>query len=398
MFCSFEKKSLMRFTAIFLLTFIFSFSFAGDYKQAVREEIFKQFGNAANEESILLDYNYFVVMHGDTFVVPVGYHYVFEVKHGKIKRLDKSTFHGGNFGRYLFTWKNTIYALGGYGFFNTNNNLEYFNAKLEGWAVDKTEGTKPNYILGVAFKLGTKIISFNNFKSGNLIEKDILDSAIYILDLKTKKWSKKVLNQNARLQGKVIYTNDFVVSIGELESILVSRKNMKFVRVKNEALGLDLIHNTLKEVQNNTLILHSFVNHRKSPLEVKIDLETIWKDQPKEHLIVSGIAKRCIHISFWAYLVIIGLISFAVVYFFRRNKSSKLVADYNELELKLLGKNSLLNTEELDELLGIEHMDVDSKKFKRNRMINEMNQRHPDFITRIKDDTDKRRFLYQIKK
>ena len=74
------------------------------------------------------------------------------------------------------------------------------------------------------------------------------------------------------------------------------------------------------------------------------------------------------------------------------------MADYNELELKLLGKNSLLNTEELDELLGIEHMDVDSKKFKRNRMINEMNQRHPDFITRIKDDTDKRRFLYQIKK
>lgn len=388
----------MRFTVIFLLIFIFSFSFAGDYKQAVREEISKQFGNAANEESILLDYNHFVVMHADTFVVPVGYHYVFEVKHGKIKRLDKSTFHGGNFGRYLFTWKNTIYALGGYGFFNTNNNLEYFHAKLEGWAVDKTEGTKPNYILGIAFKLGNKIISFNNFKSGNLIEKDILDSAIYILDLKTKKWSKKPLNQNACIQGRVFYTNDFVISIGELESILVSRKNMKFVRVKNEALGLDLIHNTLKEVQNNTLLLHSFVNHRKSPLEVKINLETIWKDHPKDHLIVSGIAKRGIHISFWTYLVIIGLISFAVVYFFRRNKSSKLVADYNELELKLLGKNSLLNTEELDELLGIEHMDVDSKKFKRNRMINEMNQRHPDFITRIKDDTDKRRFLYQIKK
>jgi hypothetical protein len=388
----------MRFTAIFLFTFILSFSFAADYKQAVREEISKQFGNAANEESILLDYNHFVVMHGDTFVVPIGYHYVFKVKRGEIKRLDKSTFHGGNFGRYLFSWKNTIYALGGYGFFNTNNNLSYFNAKLEGWAVDKTEGTKPKYILGIAFKLGSKIISFNNFKSGNLIEKDILDSAIYILDLKTKKWSKKALNQNACIQGRVFYTNDYVISIGELESILVSRKNMKFVRVKNEALGLDLIHNTLQEVHNNTLLLHSFVNHRKSPLEVKIDVETIWKDQPKEHLIVPGIAKRGIHISGWVYFVLIGLISFVIFHFMRRNKSSKLVAEYNELELKLLGENRLLNTEELDELLGIEHMDVDSKKFKRNRMINEMNQRHADFITRIKDDTDKRRFLYQIKK
>lgn len=388
----------MRFTAIFLLIFIFSFSFAGDYKQAVREEISKQFGNAANEESILLDYNHFVVMHGDTFVVPNGYHYVFKVDDGKVNRLDQSTFHGGNFGRFLFSWNKTIYALGGYGFFNTNNNLEYFNAKLEGWAVDKTEGAKPKYILGVAYKLGPKIISFNNFKSGNLIEKDILDSAIYILDLKTKKWSKKALNQNACIQGRVFYTNDFVISIGELESILVSRKNMKFTRVKNEVLGLDLIHNTLKEVQNNTLLLHSFVNHRKSPLEVKINLETIWKDQPKEHLIVPGIAKRGIHISLWAYLVLIGLISFTVVYFFRRNKLSKLCVDYNELELRLLGENRLLNTEELDEILGIEHMDVDSKKFKRNRMINEMNQRHAAFITRIKDDTDKRRFLYQIKK
>jgi hypothetical protein len=42
-------------------------------------------------------------------------------------------------------------------------------------------------------------------------------------------------------------------------------------------------------------------------------------------------------------------------------------------------------------------MDPESKKFKRNRLINDMNQRHPDFITREKDETDKRRYLYQIK-
>ena len=73
------------------------------------------------------------------------------------------------------------------------------------------------------------------------------------------------------------------------------------------------------------------------------------------------------------------------------------MVDYNALEQKLISEKRMLNTEELDALFGIEHMDVDSKKFKRNRMINEMNQRHPDFITRQKDDTDKRRFLYQIK-
>jgi hypothetical protein len=87
-----------------------------------------------------------------------------------------------------------------------------------------------------------------------------------------------------------------------------------------------------------------------------------------------------------------------ISYFFKKPNSQGEQKAYNELEQKLIAMNRILNTEELDELLGIEHMDVDSKKFKRNRMINEMNQRHPDFIIRIKDDTDKRRYLYQVNK
>lgn len=388
----------MRFVAIFLLIFIFSFSFAADYKQIVREEISTHFGNAANEETILLDYNHFVTIKGDTFVVPNGYHYVFKLKDGKPIRKDKSIFHGGNFGRYLFSWNNQIYALGGYGFFNTNNNLEYFNPKLEGWAVEKTNGDVPPFLLGISYLRDGKIISFNNFKSGNLVEKDVLDSSLYILDLKTKKWTKKVLNKSVCFHGKVVYAQHYIAYLGEIESFIIDRETLKFVKFNNEKFGIDFIHNEITAVEFDQILFNSYENHRKLPLKLKLDLKKIWLNHPKEDLILPGNFKRVIHISFWIYLVIIGLISFSVVYFFMRNKSSKLVADYNELELKLLGENRLLNTEELDELLGIEHMDVDSKKFKRNRMINEMNQRHPDFITRIKDDTDKRRFLYQIKK
>ena len=93
-----------------------------------------------------------------------------------------------------------------------------------------------------------------------------------------------------------------------------------------------------------------------------------------------------------------SIVIFGMVYFFKKSKTQGEHKEYNELEQKLISMNRILNTEELDELLGIEHMDIDSKKFKRNRMINEMNQRHSDFIIRIKDDTDKRRYLYQVNK
>ena len=118
MFVVLTKIFRMRFFfLLFLLCSTTVYSF--DYKKAIRTELSKQFGNAANEQSILFGYNHFVQIKGDTFVVPNGYHYVFQLKKGAIQRIDESTFHGGNFGRFLFTWNNTIYALGGYGFFNT---------------------------------------------------------------------------------------------------------------------------------------------------------------------------------------------------------------------------------------------------------------------------------------
>lgn len=395
-----RKKFLMRFTAIFLLTFIFSFSFARDYKQAVREEIAKQFGNAANEESILLGYNHFVVIKGDTFVVPNGYHYVFKVDDGKVTRLDQSTFHGGNFGRFLFSWNKTIYALGGYGFFNTNNNLEYFNEKLKGWSVEKTKGELPSYIHGISYQYGGKIVSFNNFKSGNAVDEDIIDSSIYSLDLKSKQWIKKEVNKNACLKGQIFYFKDYVICVGDVYSIMAKKEHLNFIKFKNNAFGLDLIHNLIGDIEQNKLILLTTDNHKKVPLKVILNLDSLWSKYPKQKLIVSKTDRTTSSNGIvLGYLFVGGLILSIVIYVYRKKtaRNSK-VKEYNGLELKLIAENRTLNTEELDELLGIEHMDAESKKFKRNRMINEMNQRHSDFITRIKDDTDKRRYLYQIKK
>ena len=84
MFVALTKIFRMRFFfLLYLLSTTTLYSF--DYKKEIRTELSKQFGNAANEQSILFDYNHFVQIKGDTFVVPNGYHYVYQLKNGAIQ-------------------------------------------------------------------------------------------------------------------------------------------------------------------------------------------------------------------------------------------------------------------------------------------------------------------------
>ena len=56
---------------------------------------------------------------------------VYHLKNGQAIRKDHSPYHGHNFRRNLIVYKNDIYLLGGYGFFETNNNLEKFSFKTK---------------------------------------------------------------------------------------------------------------------------------------------------------------------------------------------------------------------------------------------------------------------------
>jgi len=386
----------MRFFFLLFLvcsTTVYSF----DYKKAVRTELSKQFGNAANEQSILFDYNHFVQIKEDTFVVPNGYHYVFQLKNGTIQRMDESTFHGGNFGRFLFTWNNTIYALGGYGFFNTNNNLAFFNAKLKGWMVEKTTGNKPPFIYGVSYQLGNKIISFNNYKIGNNIDTDVLDSNLYVLDLKHKQWIKKQLNPKVCFVGRVFYLKDYVLTVGNNHSVLVHRKELQFVFVDNEKVGLNVKYDQINQISGNTMGILSYGNHRKEALQVLISMDELWTKSPKQALIVAtNLPKHSSSYGAWMFLIISVLLVVISIYFFRKKKTKKVALDYNVLELRLINANKILNTDEMDEIFEITHLELDARKLKRSRMIEEINSRFPNFIIREKDNTDKRKFVYRI--
>ena len=391
-----KKISLIQ--AIIVITSSQSI-YAFGYKDEVCKIISRQYGNAANEPSIMMGYNHLAIIKKDTFIVPNGYHYVFKLKNGIPHRQDQSTFHGSNFGRFLFTWNNTIYALGGYGFFNTNNNLEYYNQKLKGWAVEKTLGDKPNHILGVTYKCNNEIISFNNIKSGNSIDNDLLDSNLYILDLTKMRWSRFLLNQKACQVGRIFYLKDFAISIGNLRTVIVNTKLKSFAFLENEKFGLDIIHNNIVKIEKNSVFINTFSNHKKEPLNFELNIEKIWIGLQKYSL---QIEKKSEKKSNKLAYIIVGFLSAILLIFFRlriRKKTKTLANNKHELsdiEKRLINSKEILNTDELDEIFGISHLDIDAKKLKRSRMIDDINSRFPELIIREKDKNDKRKYVYHI--
>ena len=390
-------QRIICFVVGFTLFFFPKTVFSLKYQDGVKSFIAQQFGNASNDPELLLGYNHLVVIKKDTFIVPNGYHYVFKLVNGIPIRQDESTFHGGNFGRFLFTWNNTIYALGGYGFFNTNNNLEYYNSKLKGWAVQSVSGDKPKNILGIAYLLNNQIISFNNYKAGNSIEKDALDSNIYILDLRKMKWQKFHLSESACQIGRIYHLRDYVISIGELNTIIINKHHKKFIRIENEKYGLDINHNQLDKIYLNSIYLKTFSNHKKEALNFEINIENIWNKTQKFSLIKQ---QKTIAKSTSFSIILMGLFLLLVIFYFLIRKKDKLVlkshVEYNEIELRLINSKKILNTDELDEIFEITHLDLDARKLKRSRMIEDINSRFSDFIIREKDNNDKRKFVYRI--
>ena len=125
------------------------------------------------------------IINNDTFYNPNGFHYIYHLKNGQAIRKDHSPYHGHNFRRNLIVYKNDIYLLGGYGFFETNNNLEKFSFKTKEWDYVPTTGDKPPFIRGTYLQKEELIYCFGNKKSGNNMESEIYDEHIYKLNMPT---------------------------------------------------------------------------------------------------------------------------------------------------------------------------------------------------------------------
>ena len=382
-------------------------------QKIIKATIAKQFGEVSNTLNFDNEINNICTIGIDTFYNRGGFYYLFQLKGDSAIRLDRSSYHGANFNSYFFSWQNTIYLLGGYGFFTTHNNLISFNKNNREWNKINTGGNGPEFIHGINYRNNNQIYSFNNFKGGNNVSNDILDSNFYVLDLPTMQWQKhKMPNIDLIVISNGVRTADYFCYQNDHLTILINKKESKFEIIENEKLNLTR-YNNYRYLKDNSLQFEQS-NPIKSYRKItQLNLDSVWLVyiksssalyKPNQNTTIqpsNGIS------PLWFLISIIPLILIFFIYKRKTkvtaNKSNPIELDQNQdnqleiLVLKITKLNKgILNMEELDNLLDITHLEAESRKLRRFRKLSEINQLQPGFIIRIKDEEDKRRFLYQI--
>jgi len=382
-------------------------------QKIIKATVAKQFGEVSNTLNFDNEINNICTIGIDTFYNRGGFYYLFKLKGDSAIRLDRSSYHGANFNSYFFSWQNTIYLLGGYGFFTTHNNLISFNENKREWAKVNTGGNGPEFIHGISFRNNNKIYSFNNFKAGNNVSKDILDSNLYVLDLPAMQWQKyKMPIVDLIVISNVVSTADYFWYQNDHLTILINKKEIKYEIIENEKLNLTRNNNFINFKDN--LLLFEESNPIKSYRKItQLNLDSVWLVyiksssalyKPNQNTTIqpsNGIS------PLWFLISIIPLILILIIY---RGKTKVTANKIKPIELDQIQNNQLeilalkitklnkgiLNMEELDNVLDITHLEAESRKLRRFRRLGELNQLQPGFIIRVKDEEDKRRFLYQI--
>ena len=111
------------------------------------------------------------------------------------KRLDSTCYDGYNFGAFNFNYQDTLFSLGGYGFWQFNGMLRYFDEKTGGWEVILTDKTVPvmNLIYSKTYydiadkKIYVAYLNPKQHYENPSIEQD-RNMYVQCLDLVSKKW------------------------------------------------------------------------------------------------------------------------------------------------------------------------------------------------------------------
>lgn len=131
-----------------------------------------------------------------------------------VKKMDTTCFEGYSFGAFNFVYRDTIFSIGGYGFWQYNGMLRYFDEKAAEWFIVSTKTIVPIWIGDFSKPfydiINKKIYFIYQIPKPDYEESGIeVDKTIYVqcLDLVSKRWwnESKIFNINILDQLNKIY-------------------------------------------------------------------------------------------------------------------------------------------------------------------------------------------------
>ena len=319
-------------------------------------------------------------------------------------RIDSTIYDGYNFDDIKFSYRDTLFSVGGFGYWRNNGQIRYFSENKE-W-----ELLFPEILFGISSRNIWNLDSKNGLLS-IIAENSDRKSCLLKINLSKHHWEIHESFNNL-FENQILNTNEKPVQIqlNNGGSLLVYTDKVYY---------LNLSMNTLK-IETNKSLTNFFnkFNVRNNPV-VNID----------DKLIIAHILENKIDsVSFsinnfsdiapilndnkqfsrnWIFLIL-GLVVLIIGIAFYFKFSKKPVILFSEFEKqflkKLLSKSGKqLDIDSLNYLLGLSKKSVEIQKKNRSEFLNKLDQKLRELlntedvlIIRVKDESDKRIFLYQL--
>lgn len=357
--------------------------------------------------------------HKKKFLVSIpgtGQLYDFDVSNLVLRRLDKTFFRGYNFNANQFLRKDTIFSIGGEGFWQKHSIITFYNSKTLEWDLYKSQNENPtpsNFNFSGYSPKNDAFFSAYVRDDSVLYGKDIPFSIYFF---KNKKWSV-MGNLNEKLKEAFGKENYRSVWTGEYLILYKSNKTLQDVMIVDPFNNILFTCRPLKEhfflsiseiyYHDGYLYSRDFVssgNHEKLSVD-----STSVRDLVNQSVRIGKAYEE----NNYSIMTIIGIVFVLLIIFgwgFYRKYFKKTAGDLSFSDLELSVIKEIINnpierkftTLEINTLLDINTKSYDNQRQIRNRVISGINHKlysffdSKDFICRSPNIDDKRMMDYYL--
>ena len=361
------------------------------------------------------------------------------------QRQDSTIYFGDNFNSFIFSFRDTIYSLGGYGYWTTKGFLRYYVDRRHEWEVVRLNKEIP-FQIGqkhdlLWYDLENGIIYFVVIKETNSTTTESTGKFLYnvfALDLSKREW---------KLLGTLsLYLKNNLTGIFNI----VSSPFGQFAALKNENIFLDFSKNRIYrlsdakqrelellptstgELHVNYFIDSTFYTWLSS--KKLVDSMTFSKSDlvlTPEKIYTPGTStnsemtnKSVNKNSLWLIILLTAILAALIGYYSARLRSKKTVVhnghqmnnganpaiSFTSLELEIIicilnnsSKGNYTSIEEVNKTLGVGKKTIEVQKKQRSDVINSINRKYSyikraeqELIEKRRTEFDKRSFEYFI--
>lgn len=363
------------------------------------------------------DFDINVFVHKNkTLITVLGTGQLYELNLPKftLNRLDKTFFRGYNFLASQFIRKDTLFSVGGEGFWQKNNLITFYNSKTLEWELYKSKNKNPD---PVNFRFSGYSPKYDKFFSAFIEADSILadkDVFLYDFSFKNKTWERK-----GRLNKEILnFTKKEYWSIWTGEYMILYRDYGY-----DNAILIDPFKNTFyhyaplndsffmrdREVyyKNGHVISRGIINTSGKKEELMVNIISL-KEMIRKSKEVAEVYEKNGNTLYYIISVILLMMIFGAVVFYKNKFVKKPDDDFSDLELSIIKEiinnpiERKFTTLEINTLLDINTKSYDNQRQIRNRVISGINHKlysffdSKDFICRSPNIDDKRMMDYYL--